>query len=48
MYIPEMQKKIKKTFCDSEINAFQLIALNSRFYWVRIVPIGCQYVNQQS
>ena len=43
-----MQKKIKKIFLDLEITAFELVALNSRFYRKRILVIGCQYVNKQS
>ena len=43
-----MQQKIQKIFFDFEINAFELVALNTRFYWERIVSIGCQYVNKQS
>ena len=46
--ISEMQKKIQKTFFDSEIIAFQLIALNTRFYWEAIQFIGCQYGNKMS
>ena len=46
--ISEMQKKIEKTFFDSEIIAFQLIALNTRFYWEAIQFIGCQYGNKMS
>ena len=43
-----MQQKIQKIFFDFEIIAFELVALNTRFYWERIVSIGCQYVNKQS
>ena len=43
-----MQKKIKKKFLDFEIIAFELVALNNRFYWGRILVIGCKYVNKQS
>ena len=43
-----MEKKINKIIFDLEINAFELIALNTRFYWERILVIGCQYVNKQS
>ena len=43
-----MQKKIQKTFFDLEIVAFELVALNTRFYWERMLVIGCQYVNKQS
>ena len=43
-----MQKKIEKIFLDSEIIAFELVALNTRFSWERMLVIGCQYVNKQS
>ena len=43
-----MQKKIKKIFLDLEIIAFELVALNTRFYWERMPFIGYQYVNKQS
>ena len=48
MQISEMQKKIPKIFFDSEIIAFELIPLNTRFYLETIHFIGCQYVNKQS
>ena len=43
-----MQKKIQKIFFDFEIIAFELVALNSRFYWERILVIECQYANKNS
>ena len=43
-----MQKKIQKIFFDFEIIAFELVALNNRFYWERILVIGYQYVSKQS
>ena len=43
-----MQKKFLKIFFDFEMIAFELVALNTRFYWERILVIGCQYVNKQS
>ena len=43
-----MQKKVQKIFLDFETIAFELVALNTRFYWERIHVIGCQYVNKQS
>ena len=43
-----MQKKIQKIFFDSEIIAFELLALTTRFYWERIPVIGYQYVKKQS
>ena len=48
MQIPEMQKEIDKTFFDSKIMAFELVALKTRFYRQGILFIGCQYVNKQS
>ena len=43
-----MQKNIQKIYIDFEIIAFGCVALNTRFYWERILVIGCQYVNNQS
>ena len=43
-----MGKKIVKMFFYLEIIAFELVALNTRFYWERMLVIGCQYVNKQS
>ena len=44
-----MQKKeIEKLFFDFEIIAFELVPLDTRFYWERILVIWCQYVNRQS
>ena len=43
-----MLRKIEKTFSYFEIIAFEFVALNTRFYWERILVIGCQYVNKQS
>ena len=37
-----MQKKSKKIFFDFEIIAFQLVSLDTRFYWERILGIGRQ------
>ena len=42
-----MQKKIQKISFDLEIIAFELVALNTCFYWERILVIGCQYVKKQ-
>ena len=42
-----MQKKIQKIFFDLEIIVFEFVALNTRFYWERMLVIGCQYVNKQ-
>ena len=44
----ENPEKIEKIYVDFEIVAFELVPLNSRFYWERILVIGCQYVNKQS
>ena len=33
MYISEMQKKIQTNFFDFEIKSFELVPLNTRFYW---------------
>ena len=43
-----MLQKIEKIFSDFEIIAFELGALGTRFYWERMLFIGCQYVNKQS
>ena len=43
-----MQKKIKEIFFDFEIIAFELVSLNTRFYWQTIYFIGFQIVNKQS
>ena len=48
MKVPEMQKKIGETFFCFQIIAFELGALKIRFYWERIVVIGCHYVNKES
>ena len=44
----EMEKRIQEIFFDFEIIAFELVPLDTRFYWERILVIGCQYVNKQS
>ena len=43
-----MEKKIEKILYDFEIIAFELVAVDTRFYWERILVIGCEYVNKQS
>ena len=43
-----MQQTTEKRFADLEINAFELVSLDSSFYWERILVIGCQYVNKES
>ena len=47
MQIPEMQKKIQEIFFGLEIMAFELVVLNTRFYWEIMFVIGCQYVNKK-
>ena len=42
-----MEKKIEKIFFGSEIIAFELVALNTRFYWENILVIGCQYAKKE-
>ena len=42
-----MQKKIQKIFFDFQIILFELVPLDTRVYWERILVIGCQYVNKQ-
>ena len=48
MQISEMQEKIQTIFFDFEIIAFELVVLNTRFYWERVHFIGCHYVNKES
>ena len=48
MTIPEIQPKIKQMIFDFEITAFELVALDTRFYWERILVLGCQYTKKQS
>ena len=43
-----MQKKTQEVFIDYQIIAFQLVVVNTRFYWERILVFVCQYVNRQS
>ena len=43
-----MQKKFQEIFFNFEIISFELVALNTGFYWERILLIGCQYVNKES
>ena len=42
-----MQKKIQKIIFDFAIIAFELVVLDTRFSWERILIMGCQYVNKQ-
>ena len=48
MKILKKNEKIKKLIFDFEIIPFELVLLNTRFYWERILVIGCQYVKKQS
>ena len=43
-----MQQKTERLFFYFEVIWFELVALDSRFYWDRILFIGCEYVNKQS
>ena len=43
-----MQNKLQKMFFGFEIIAFELVALNNRFYWENILVIGIQYANKES
>ena len=43
-----MKKNIEKTIFDFLVIAFDLVALNTRFYWERTLVIEYQYVNKQS
>ena len=43
-----MQKKAEQLFFKSDLIAFELVALDTRFYWERILVIGCQYVKEMS
>ena len=48
MKISEIPKEIQKIFLDLQIIALELVALNTRFYWQRILLILFQYFNKQS
>ena len=43
-----MQEKILKIFLYFEVILFELVLLETRFYWERILVIGYQYTNKQS
>ena len=43
-----MQKKNQKIIFGFEIIAFELVALNTRFYWDNILVIGSHYANKES
>ena len=48
MHILDKQQKMEQKFSNLEVIGFELIALNTRFYWERIIFISCQYVSKQS
>ena len=41
------QRKIEQIFLDLEIISFEMVGLNIRFYWERILFIECQHVKKQ-
>ena len=41
-----MQKKSQEMFLSLEIIAFELVALETRIYWEKILVIRCQYVTK--
>ena len=41
-----MDKKIGQIYFDLDIIAFELVSLNTPFYWEKILVIGCQYLNK--
>ena len=43
-----MEEKILKIFLYFEVILFELVLLETRFYWERILVIGYQYTNKQS
>ena len=43
-----MKEKIQKSFFRYEIIAFELVPLNTGFYWENILVIGCQYGKKES
>ena len=43
-----MRKKIEQLFNDLQVIAFEIVVLNTRFYWERILFIGWQYVKKQA
>ena len=43
-----MQKKNHKMFFGFEMIPFELVALNTRFYWDNILVIRCHYANKDS
>ena len=43
-----MQKKNHKMFFGFEMIPFELVALNTRFYWDNILVIPCHYASKDS
>ena len=43
-----MQQKTEQIFLDFDIIVFEMVVLDTSFYWERILVIGCQYLNKQS
>ena len=43
-----MREKNEQIFFYFEIIAFELVLLDTSFYWERILVIGCKYVKKQS
>ena len=43
-----MQKRIQKIFFRFQITAFELVALNTRFYYEKILVIEIHYGNKES
>ena len=48
MQVPEIKKNIQKMFFGFEIIAFELVALNTRFYSENILVIEIQCANEES
>ena len=44
----ENSKKDPEKFFGFEIIDFELVALNTSFYWENILVIGCHYANKES
>ena len=44
----ENAEKNSEKYFDFEIKAFELVSLNTPFYWETIVFMRCEYVNKQS
>ena len=41
-----MEQKTEKIFVAFEIISFELVVLDTRFYWEKIVVFRCQYVKK--